>query len=315
MGDHETSEAEEAATDAAPAETGPEDPAAPAEGSEAPRTDAKTASLQAQVDDARSKGLPVLDVTLPIFEGPLDLLLHLVREHKLDIFDIPISFVTEKYMEMVEKMRELNLDIAGEYLLMAATLAHIKSKMLLPRAEVEEADEEEEDGDPRESLVRRLLEYQKYKEAGENLGRQDILGRDVFSREVKPGKVPLDEGDVGYREVSVFKLIEALAGVLSRAKEEVQHEVELERVSVSARIQELLADLKARGSARFVDLFEKEVHRSRIIVTFLALLEMARLGFLRIHQSAEAGPASEIQVSVREEAFDTDPSEVQDDFR
>ena len=121
-------------------------------------------------------------IALPNFEGPLDLLLHLIREHKLDILDIPIALITEKYIEHLEKMREINLEIAGEFLVMASTLAHIKSRLLLPVLQAQGEVEPEEQGDPRAELVRRLLEYQKYKEAGEMLLRQDILARDVFVR-------------------------------------------------------------------------------------------------------------------------------------
>ncbi|RMG11594.1 MAG: segregation/condensation protein A [Deltaproteobacteria bacterium] len=255
---------------------------------------------------------PILQVKLPIFEGPLDLLLHLVREHKLDVFDLPIATITEKYLEMVERMRELNLDVAGEFLVMAATLMHIKSRMLLPKPETPEDEEEADAGDPREALVRRLLEYQKYKEAGEALGSYDILDRDVFVRTARPGPLPPEEGDLGLREVSVFKLIEALDRVLAEAKEDLAHEVRLERASVSERIAALVEEMRRRERARFADLFEGQALRHEIIVTFLALLEMARLGLVRVRQEV---PEGEIWVE-RGEGLETgDLSRVQDDFR
>ena len=258
-------------------------------------------------------GPGLLQVQLPVFEGPLDLLLHLVREHRLDILDIPISFVIEKYLEMLDRMRELNLDIAGEYLLMAATLAHIKSRMLLPRPEPEEDEGEEgEGGDPREDLVKRLLEYQKYREAADTLGGQDILGRDVFARDGAPEPVPLPDGDIGLKEVSVFKLIEALDEVFKRAKVEVTHDVLMERVSISDRISELVARLRKTRSVTFLSLFEGDRVRAQIIVTFLALLELARLGLARIRQE-EIG--ADILVAGTDRLDETDLGDVQDDFR
>ena len=133
-------------------------------------------------------------IQLPNFEGPLDLLLHLIREHKLDIFDIPLALITEKYLAHLELMRKLNLDVAGEFILMAATLAHLKSRMLLPRVESQAVEEEEPGADPREELVRRLLEYQKYKEAAGALGEQPILDRDVFPRRAPPPESPVQRG-------------------------------------------------------------------------------------------------------------------------
>lgn len=259
-----------------------------------------------------ARGGARLEVQLPIFEGPLDLLLHLVREHRLDILDIPIAFVTDRYLEMLDRMQALNLDIAGEYLLMAATLAHIKSRMLLPTPEPEDDEDAEEAGDPREALVRRLLEYQKYREAADTLGGQDILGRDVFARDASQGPVPREPGDVGLREVSVFKLIEALDQVFRRAKVEVTHDVLLERVSISERLSELVGLLRHTRSVTFGALFEAARTRGDIVVTFLALLELARLGLARIRQE-DAG--SEILVAGTDRLDETDLGDVQDDFR
>ncbi|MDF1563411.1 MAG: segregation/condensation protein A [Deltaproteobacteria bacterium] len=247
-----------------------------------------------------------LNVQLPIFEGPLDLLLHLVREHKLDILDIPISFITDRYVEMLEKMQELNLDVAGEYLLMAATLAHIKSRMLLPRPEPE-AEDEEEEGDPRNDLVRRLLAYQKYREAANMLSRQDLLGRDVFARTSTPGPLPLDPGELGLREVSVFKLIEGLDSVLKRVRPEVAHEVMREEVSVADRISSLVERLREERNLSFLALFDDATTQTRIIATFLALLEMAKLGLARIQQAVEGEEnAGEIFIAAAEGLLDRD---------
>lgn len=238
-------------------------------------------------------------VALPKFEGPLDLLLHLIREHKLDIFDIPIALITEKYLESLETMREINLDVAGEFLVMASTLAHIKSRLLLPRQQAQGELEPEEQGDPRAELVRRLLEYQKYKAAAETLASQDILDRDVFPRRVRLDAIPLEEGELGLREVSVFKLIEALDAVLRTASQEVQHEVIRDRVSLSDAIHQIADRLRAGGPVRFFALFEGQRQRQQIVITFLALLEMAKLRLVRIHQE----DGEEIVVSARGDAL------------
>ncbi|HVE87200.1 MAG TPA: segregation/condensation protein A [Myxococcales bacterium] len=247
-------------------------------------------------------------VSLPRFEGPLDLLLHLIREHKLDIFDIPVALITEKYLAALKTMREINLDVAGEFLVMASTLAHIKSRLLLPRQEVQgEAAEVEEAGDPRAELVRRLLEYQKYREAAETLARQDILDRDVFPRRVREEEVPLEEGELGVKEISIFKLIEALDRVLKAASPEVQHEVVRERVSLSDAIHRIADRLRAEGQVGFFSLFEGQRQRQQIVITFLALLEMAKLRLVRIFQ--EEG--EEIVIRPRGDALaDVEPTEV-----
>jgi len=250
-------------------------------------------------------------VTLPTFEGPLDLLLHLIREHKLDIFDIPIAFVTSEYLAYLERMKELNLDIAGEFLVMAATLAHIKSKLLLPKQETPADDVEEEKGDPREELVRRLLEYQKYKAAAEDLARQDLLGRDVFTRQVKPEAVPLDDGDLGLKEVSVFKLIEALDKVLKNLKPEKQHQVTLERVSISDAISRIAELLREAPQITFFALFEGMTEKHKVIATFLGLLEMTRLKLVRILQEERGGDI----VIARTDRLGDEGIDVQDDFR
>jgi len=227
---------------------------------------------------------------LPIFEGPLDLLLHLIREHKLDIFDIPIAFVTEEYLAYLHRMRELNLDIAGEFLVMAATLAHIKSRLLLPKPETPTEEGEEDPGDPRADLVRRLLEYQKYRQAAEDLGRQDLLGRNVFTR--PQGKVEVvapPEGELGLREVSIFKLVEALDRVLKNLKPEKQHQVVMERVSIGDAISRIAELLRDREEVRFFELFEGMEERHQVIASFLGLLEMVRLKLIRVLQEDRGG--------------------------
>ena len=164
-------------------------------------------------------------VVLPEFEGPLDLLLHLIKRHELDIFDIPVSFITKKYLEYLGMMKALNLDVAGEYLLMAATLAFIKSREMLPRKDDEEEDEEELE-DPRSELVLRLLEYQKYRDAAQQLVDRPLLDRQVFTRGADLS--PSEEDAPQMRPVSSFALIEALAEVMKREKVQHIHDVVVE---------------------------------------------------------------------------------------
>jgi segregation and condensation protein A len=258
------------------------------------------------VADAFKVTLPPSREGEPPFEGPLDLLLHLVKEQQLDLFDIPIARITEAYLATLQAMRELDIDIAGEFLHMAAQLALMKSKLLLPRTEVaEDAQPEEGAGaDPRAELVRRLLEYQKYKDAAEALGGHDILDRTVFTRRARAPLVQLD-GPEGLADVSVFKLIEALDRALEHARPELLHEIETDRLSITDAISRVAEVLRARGRAGFEELLggsaEAPHGRSGVIATFLALLEMAKLKLIRIYQAAaEDGAPGEIVVEARE---------------
>ncbi len=243
-------------------------------------------------------------IALPNFEGPLDLLLHLIREHKIDILDIPIALITEKYLERLEAMREIDLDIAGEFLVMASTLLHLKSRLLLPPDEVKSGDGEvtvEEKLDPRAELVRRLLEYQKYKDAAEQLAKNDLLDRDVFARKVSMTRVPLDPEEVGLKELSVFKLIEGLDRVLKALEPKFQHEVVRDRLSLSDAIHRVADKIRAgSGPISFFSLFEGARTRSSVVITFLALLEMAKLKLIRVFQQEGE---DEILVSAKGDAL------------
>jgi segregation and condensation protein A len=221
-------------------------------------------------------------VRLETFKGPLDLLLHLIRKNELDIMDIPIALITEQYLEYMKLMKELNLNVAGDYLLMASTLIHIKSKMLLPVS----TEEEEEGGeDPRAELVQRLLEYQKFKEAAGELDRRPLKGRDIFVRTVPPD--PQEPQDEGKMEVSLFDLLEAFRQVLARVKPESVHEVILEPISVEQRVQEILSLLQRENrSIAFHSLFKERVTRRMIVVTFLAILELVKMKQIRLYQMA-----------------------------
>ncbi len=242
-------------------------------------------------------------VVLPEFEGPLDLLLHLIQKHELDILNIPIGFIAKKYVEYLKLMDTLSIDVASEYLVMAATLAHIKSKSLLPpdpNAPEDELQEEEED--PRAELIRRLLEYQKYKQAADQLGGRSVLGRDVFPRGI-PVEASTDPAPLA--QLSLFKLVDAFEDVLKRAKQVEDHQIDFERISISEKIGEISELLRARGRLEFVELFEGEITRVEMIVTFLALLEMTKLRMTHIHQDDPMGPIFvELSVTDDEEPLD-----------
>jgi segregation and condensation protein A len=241
-------------------------------------------------------------VTLDVFEGPLDLLLHLVKKHELAILEIPISFVTEKYLEYLDAMSRLDIDVAGEYLVMAATLCHIKSRELLPNPEPEPV-EEGEDGeeavemDPRAELIRRLLEYQKYKEAALSLGDRPVVGRNVWGRGTQLEDAVAEEVDADAQaplaQFPVHKLIEALDRLMRAAKVRITHNVLIDRLSVSQRISELTDRLEVEGSFSFVSMFrfargDVEMSAAEIrheaVVTLLAILEMAKLRLIAVVQ-------------------------------
>lgn len=225
-------------------------------------------------------------VTLPTFEGPLDLLLHLCQKHELDILDIPIGFVTEKYLEYLAVMQLMSLDVASEYLVMAATLAHIKSKMLLPAPPPGQEDElGADEEDPREALIRRLLEYQKYKSAGEELASRGVAGRDVFLRGVAIEEA-VHTGLPPLAQVPLFSLVEAFQAVLSRCDVKLAHDVVHERVTLADRINELVDILRVRRRVAFEELFEGLHTRFDLVITFLALLEMTRLRMTRLFQES-----------------------------
>jgi len=241
----------------------------------------------------------------PPFEGPLDLLLHLVKEHQVDVFDIPIARITEAYLATLQALRELDVDVAGEFLHMAAQLMLIKSRLLLPRTEVaDDAEAEEPQGDPRAELVRRLLEYQKYKAAGEELARHDILDRDVFARRARAERPPAPEGPEGLAEVSVFRLVEALDRALEGIAPDRGHEIAVDRLSITDAIGRIADALRLRRRISFVELLEGAAAGGRpaVIAAFLAVLEMARLRLVRVFQAPpdEAGPDAEIVVEARE---------------
>jgi segregation and condensation protein A len=287
----------------------------------APPEDGGEATPRAAADAFRVT-LPPVREGEPPFEGPLDLLLHLVKEHQLDLFDIPIARITESYLATLETMRALDIDVAGEFLHMAAQLLLMKSKLLLPRTEVAEdaAPDEAAGVDPRAELVRRLLEYQKYKAAAEELAGHDLLDRDVFARRVRLPAPAAPEGPEGLADVSVFKLIEALDRALAHARPEFGHEIMTDRLSITDAISRVAEALRARGRISFEELLtgpEGARHgRSAVIATFLALLEMAKLKLVRLWQASadEAGAGAEILVEAKETLGDGSVA-VTEDYR
>ena len=228
-------------------------------------------------------------VKLSNFEGPLDLLLHLIRKHELDIHDIPIALITAQYLSAIALMDEFDLDVAGEFLIMAATLIHIKSKMLLPRPETA-AGVEGEVEDPRDALVRRLLEHQKFKAAAGLLHEREQLRAAQWLR--PDGRVAELAGE-DYEpelEVDLFSLMNAFQAVVDRLKLRPKVLLPPEEIPVELRIEQLLARLSETEALGFEDLFSDVEERRGMIVTFLALLEMIRLKLVRVFQSGSFGP-------------------------
>lgn len=241
---------------------------------------------------------PEYRVTLELFEGPLDLLLYLIKKNEIDIYDIPIATITEQYLQYLKMMKNLNIEVASEYLVMAATLAQIKSRTLLPPPEEEETDEE----DPRADLVRQLLEYQRYKDAAEGLISREMLGRDTFTPETIPEIEPTAPEGVEI-EASLFELLDAFRVVLSRVSERGEtgeftlEEVSQSRISLSERMDEIIIQLGEAAEKTpeqvgipFEELFRDQATRSMVIVTFLALLELMRLQMVKIVQFKLFGP-------------------------
>jgi len=232
-------------------------------------------------------------VRLENFEGPLDLLLHLIRKHEVDIYDIPISLVTQQYLEYLELMHELDLEVAGEFLLMAATLIHIKSRLLLPRPA---PDQEALDEDPRDQLVRRLIEHQKFKAAAELLHERETVRSAQWMRpDERVADLAGDEYEAEL-EVDLFSLLTAFRAVIERAKQRPTVVVPGEQVPIETRIEQLLARLSETEACGFDELFADTAAKSDLIVTFLALLEMIRLRLVRVFQT---GPFGEIRVYKR----------------
>lgn len=247
------------------------------------------------------------DIKIENFEGPLDLLLHLIRKNEMDIYDIPIAEITAQYLATIDAIKSLNLDIAGEFLVMAATLVHIKSRLLLPQADEESGEEEEED--PRAELVRRLLEYQKYKDAAAELDTRELLGRDVFARTF-PSPELADRDEEEFQAVGLYDLVEALRGLIRDLPAETYHEVTAEQLSVVERINQILSRLAGQESMPFADLFPATAGRHEVVVSFLAVLELVKLRMIRLLQNMRFGTILLFPAVVEE---DTEPFSVDED--
>lgn len=219
-----------------------------------------------------------------IFEGPMDLLVHLIRKNEISITDLPVALVTEQYLQYLEWLEAMNVEYAAEFVVMASTLAQIKSRMLLPL----HAEEGEEDDDPRQEIVRPLLEYLKLKSAAAQLSERPLLGEDTFTRGVKPGDLA-PPGDDEVIKIGLFELIDAFQKILAGLPDEARIEFTTDTVSVQERISQIADQLEVKGSLTFFELFSDQPHRSEIIVTFLATLEMVKLSLIRIVQHVNSG--------------------------
>lgn len=217
-----------------------------------------------------------------LFEGPMDLLIHLIRKNEVDITDIPIALITRQYLGYLEWLKRMNIDFAGEFLLMAATLAHIKSLTLLP------SHDPESDEDPRLEIARPLLEYLQMKQAAEELARRQLLGEDTFVRpQVAAGDRPELEAET--IQVGLFELIDAFQRILENIAPDHRVDLSTERISIKERIGEIVDVLEAKGSIAFSELFAPQSDKGEVIVTFLAVLEMVKLCLIRVTQHLPSG--------------------------
>jgi segregation and condensation protein A len=293
--------------DAPVGQEAPEAPAATVDPAAATNGDGRPHDLQVESPAARSRdGGPVVrtpraSVTfkLPRFEGPLDLLLHLIKRDEIDIYDIPIAHITKQYLETLELMRHLDLEVAGEFLVMAATLMRIKAKMLLP---VPKSDDEEDEGDPREELVQRLLEYRLYKEESETLKTGEGERRGLYER----GMVPTEDeaGPLPLAPATLFDLLDALNRVLARRPERAVYEVRTEAFDIEDKMSFIARTVAEEGRLTFSSLMLGARARMEIVVSFMALLELVKLGQIVVVQ--EANFAEILILPKRPEGNDTD---------
>jgi len=218
-----------------------------------------------------------------IFEGPMDLLVHLVRKNELDIYDIPIALITEQYLEYLEWMQAMNIDYAGDFLLMASTLAQLKSRMLLP---VHDGEGEEED--VLQEITRPLVEYLQMKSAADQLVERNLLGETTFIRKLDRGEF-LTESEDEFIKIGLFELIDAFQKILERIPDDHRVDMTADEISVKDKISQIIAALEEKKSIAFAELFSDNPDRTEIIVTFLAVLEMVKLTLIRIVQHVQTG--------------------------
>lgn len=216
-----------------------------------------------------------------IFEGPMDLLVHLIKKNEVNIYDIPIALITDQYLEYLEWIKAMNIDMAGSFILMAATLAQIKSKMLLPV-------HDDDDDDPRMEIIRPLNEYLQMKAAAEQLSQRDLLGQNTFARTIPAMDIPSDS-DEAYIQVGLFELIDAFRKILTDLDAEQQLDFSADRISVKDRINQIVEILEKRESVTFIELFSPPIRKSDVVITFLAILEMVKFNLLNIAQHTQTG--------------------------
>jgi len=219
-------------------------------------------------------------VRLEIFEGPMDLLLHLIRKNELDIFDIPIALITDQYLQYLDMMKALNINVAGDFLLMASTLVHIKSKMLLPERDKEGEEEE----DPRIEITRPLMEYLRLKELAGELSERDLLDRDVFKRHLYPDYASQFEGQEIQLDVNLFQLMDAFKRIVEQRLPDSVLTYVADPVTIKDKIAFILEQLRRENTIFFTELFNESRTISEFIVTFLALLELVHIGMVRVFQ-------------------------------
>ncbi len=219
-----------------------------------------------------------------LFEGPMDLLVHLIRKNEIDIYDIPIAFITERFLEYIDWMKAMNINVAADFLLMAATLAHIKSKTLLPDAKPEAEDEE----DPRDAIAGPLIEYIRMKAATEALSQRNILNLNVFASPDTRAPQPSFTGENPVM-ADVYELARAWRDMVEKASSALSYDITPERVSVKDRMTEILNRLESKGSLRFSEAVFYASEKSDVVISFLAVLELARLNLVLIPENAETG--------------------------
>jgi segregation and condensation protein A len=259
-------------------------------GSGAPASDPAIAPVEGEdlgfiVDEATDE---VLRLHLDNFEGPFEVLLYLIRSQEIDIFDIPIMEITEQYLRFLDLMRTENLEIVGDFLVMAATLVQIKSKMLLP-VEMDDDEEEIDDEDPRLELVEKLIEYRKYRDVAARLEALEEERESWFTRNVKPKVEAVEDEGEELVEVTLYDLIQAFKNVLRFIRDDINYEVEREGASVDDKIAELIDLLEKNQSASWVDIFQSCRHRVEMVCCFLAILELCRMGRISAHQHRTCG--------------------------
>ena len=218
-----------------------------------------------------------------VFEGPMDLLIYLIKKNEVDVYDIPIALITDQYLKYIEWMKSMNIDFAGDFLVMAATLTQIKSKMLLPVHEDEDSEE-----DPRSEIAKPLLEYLQAKSAAEHLSRRSILGEDTFVRTIDKENYS-KAGEDEIINVGLFELIDAFKKILENISDDQRLELTADRISVKDRIAQIVDLLEKQGSITFGELFSSDADKAEIILTFLAILEMVKISLIRIVQHVHTG--------------------------